>query len=199
MSEQEEENEAPVASIPSTTVNNRPMNQNKGRKRGNSDIELIHVLKKRTASTENSQASDEADEDKMFLLSMLSVIRQILADRKLKLRADIINIVLEAKKELQTEFQQHEGYYDAGLSVQQSFQLPVMHPRYTQPTPMTHYQPLNRPPMNHFSNHRRPAPQPMRDFNTAIQSPPSTGSSIVSNPNEGSESDISEVLLFENY
>lgn len=67
------------------------------KKRVKTDLELIEVLKRKVASTENNKAVDETDEDKLFLLSMLSDIKKVPAEMKLKLRGDIISLVAAAQ------------------------------------------------------------------------------------------------------
>ncbi|GBN49709.1 hypothetical protein AVEN_120546-1 [Araneus ventricosus] len=70
----------------------------KKRKRGrNEDDELIEVLKKKIAS-EADAAEEAKDEDRHFLLSLLSEIRKVPDERKLKLRSDIISVIATAQR-----------------------------------------------------------------------------------------------------
>lgn len=71
------------------------------KRRVNTDVESIEMLKRKVASTEEHNAGDETEEDKLFLLSMLSHIKKVPAERKLKLRGDIIALVAAAQAPLQ--------------------------------------------------------------------------------------------------
>lgn len=72
--------------------------QNRPKKRGNSDdSELIQALKNKILH-ESKQASDENDEDRMFLLSLVSELHKVPADRKLKVRSDIISTITQAQQ-----------------------------------------------------------------------------------------------------
>lgn len=71
---------------------------NQSRKRKNSDDdELDEVLKTRIVE-ESQQASLDNDEDRLFLLSLVSELRKVPVDRKLKLKSDIIAAISQAQQ-----------------------------------------------------------------------------------------------------
>lgn len=85
------------------------------RKKKNNDDELIQVLKDKLLR-ENEQPSDESDEDRLFLLSLVSELKKVPADKKLQVKSQIITTIAQA----QQAYQQLPQYqYPA---------LPVYHP-----------------------------------------------------------------------
>ncbi|XP_066939604.1 uncharacterized protein [Macrobrachium rosenbergii] len=98
---------------------------NQSRNIKSTDDELIELLKKK-ALRENQQATNENDEDRMFLLSLVTQLHKVPADRKLKLKQDIIATIYQA----QQVYQQWP----------QDFQHQAP-PRYQppQPSPVFHY------------------------------------------------------------
>ena len=66
-------------------------------KRNNDDDELVLVLKGKIPR-ENQQASHETNEDRLFLLSLVSELQKIPTDRKLKVKSDIIDTIAQAQQ-----------------------------------------------------------------------------------------------------
>lgn len=60
------------------------------------DDEFMQVVKKKIPRDEN--ASSEDDEDRLFLLSLTSELRKVPAERKLKLKSNIILAISEAQQ-----------------------------------------------------------------------------------------------------
>ena len=70
----------------------RPHNQSRKTK----NDELIELLKKK-AIHENQRAASENNEDRLFLLSLVTELHKVPADRKLKLKHDIIATICQAQ------------------------------------------------------------------------------------------------------
>ncbi|KAK7077559.1 hypothetical protein SK128_006028 [Halocaridina rubra] len=83
----------------------------------NNDDELIQVLKSKILC-ENQQPSDEANEDRLFLLSLVSELQKVPADRKLQVKSHIMTTIAKAQ----------QGYQQ--LPQYQYSTLPVYHPTY---------------------------------------------------------------------
>lgn len=100
----------------------RPHNQS--RKTKNTDDELIELLKKK-ALHENQRAISENDEDRMFLLSLVTELHKVPADRKLKLKQDIIGTICQAQQ-MHQQWPQHLQH-QTPPSCQPSQSSPVFH------------------------------------------------------------------------
>ncbi|KAG8297615.1 hypothetical protein J6590_031658 [Homalodisca vitripennis] len=192
--------------------------QESSRKRPNPDQQLIDVLKKKVLYAETPQTSDETNEDRLFLLSMVSDMMKVPVERKLKLRGDIISLVAAAQAPLQQGWTPESNSYNnvPGPSWQQYSAPPTMHqhsinqssmhyrPTMNQPTmhqpPTFHQSPMNQltflqQPVNHQTNNFE---VPLERPNTidTIQSPSSGRTSVLSNDNFQSQLSDSEILLY---
>lgn len=89
--------------------------QNRPKKRGNhDDNELTQALKNKILH-ENKQTSNENDEDRMFLLSLVSELHKVPAIRKLKVKSDIISTIAQAQQ-WPPQYQTHPPYHTQHLS-----------------------------------------------------------------------------------
>ena len=84
---------------------------NKSKKRKTNNDDLIEVLKLKILR-ENQQQAEETNEDRLFLLSLVSELEKVPADRKLQLKANILNCISQAQ------------------GIQQPQPVPVFNPRY---------------------------------------------------------------------
>lgn len=185
---------------------------NKSKKRSGNDHELIEVLKKKIASEDKPRVFDETDEDKLFLLSMLTEIHKVPAEKKLKLRADMISLVAAAQTPVHCVQQgwQQMGY--TGLPnptpppsmytrQPQTMQIQRMQQQYMLQRPMEEHhiqqqtmpqsEVVNQQPQINFFHTQ--FQQQRQDANMPLQSP-TESTSLISN--EDSDTQMSEPLLF---
>lgn len=99
-----------------------PSKTSKIKKRNDED--LIEVLKAKLLR-ENQQQWDETNEDRLFLLSLVSELKKVPADRKLIVKASILNVISQAQV-LQQPLQPHYATvpaYNPTYQTQNALQL----------------------------------------------------------------------------
>ena len=81
-------------------------------KKKGTDDDLLDVLKAKILKNNKRQA-EERNEDRMFLLSLVSELQKVPADRKLQVKASILNVISQAQaiqQPLQPHFATRLGY-----------------------------------------------------------------------------------------
>lgn len=183
--EEEEDNPDRIHEDEDIDTGTRPESRiYKQRKRGQSnDDEIIKILKKKIVNEENTKC-EEVDEDKLFLLSLVSEMQKIPADRKLKARADVISAIAAAQAPSQPQWPP-VGY-----------QGPPHGSQYPPPT----FYPFHQPPFGFPQPHPNTQQQHPSSLSSTMVSPAASPVVVVS-PSESSSntsySRMSEVMNYD--
>lgn len=113
------------------------------------DDELDQVLRKKVLQ-KCKRPSEENDEDRMFLLSLVSELHRVPVNRKLKLKSDIIAVISKAQ-----QWPQHIQQQTPSTHLPQSSSV-SQHFTQHSTSPESHQDPLNHTSQNHCTSLESP-------------------------------------------